>query len=104
MPTALELKLGAPDRTVIAALGDGSYLFNEPAACHMASRQHGLPVLTVIFNDQQWEAAKESALAVHPDGWATSTGHFPLSELSPAPRYEEIVRAFDGPASAPRPR
>ena len=62
----------------------------------MASRQHGLPVLTVIFNNQQWEAVKQSALAVHPDGWAKSTGRYPLSELSPAPRYEEIVRAFDG--------
>jgi acetolactate synthase-1/2/3 large subunit len=81
---------------VIAALGDGSYLFNEPAACHMASRQHGVPVLTVIFNNQQWEAVKQSALGVHPEGWARSTGRFPLSELSPAPRYEEIVRAFDG--------
>ena len=81
---------------VIAALGDGSYLFNEPAACQMASRQHGLPVLTVIFNDQQWEAVKESALTVHPDGWATSTGRFPLSDLGLTPRYEEIVRAFDG--------
>jgi acetolactate synthase-1/2/3 large subunit len=96
LPAALGLKLAAPDTTVIAALGDGSYLFNEPAACHMASRQHGLPVLTVIFNNQQWEAVKQSALAVHPDGWAKSTGRYPLSELSPAPRYEEIVRAFDG--------
>jgi acetolactate synthase-1/2/3 large subunit len=96
LPAALGLKLAAPERTVIAALGDGSYLFNEPAACHMASRQHGLPVLTVIFNNQQWEAVKQSALAVHPDGWAKSTGRYPLSELAPAPRYEEIVRAFDG--------
>ena len=31
-----------------------------------------------------------------PDGWAKSTGRYPLSEHAPAPRYEEIVRAFDG--------
>jgi len=96
LPAALGVKLGAPDRTVIAALGDGSYLFNEPAACHLAARQQGLPVLTVIFNNQQWEAVKQSALAVHPDGYARSTGRFPLTDLAPAPRYEEIVRAFDG--------
>jgi acetolactate synthase-1/2/3 large subunit len=98
LPTALGLKLAAPEKTVIATLGDGSYLFNEPAACHMASRQHGLPVLTVIFNNQQWEAVKQSALGVHPDGWAKQTGRYPLSDLAPAPRYEEIVRAFDGHA------
>jgi len=96
LPAALGLKLGAPERTVIAALGDGAYLFNEPAACHLVSRQQGLPVLTVIYNNQQWEAVKQSALAVHPDGWAKSTGRFPLTDLGPAPRYEEIVRAFDG--------
>ncbi|HUM14497.1 MAG TPA: thiamine pyrophosphate-requiring protein, partial [Candidatus Nitrosotalea sp.] len=90
LPAALGVKLAAPEKTVIAALGDGSYLFNEPAACHMASRQHGLPVLTVIFNNQQWEAVKQSALGVHPDGWAKSTGRYPLSSLAPAPRYEEI--------------
>jgi len=96
LPAALGLKLGAPDRTVIAALGDGAYLFNEPAACHLASRQQGLPILSVIFNNQQWEAVKQSTLAVHPNGWAKATGRFPLTDLGPAPRYEEIVRAFDG--------
>jgi acetolactate synthase I/II/III large subunit len=96
LPAALGVKLGAPDRTVIAALGDGAYLFNEPAACHLAARQQGLPVLTVIFNNQQWEAVKQSTLALHPEGWARSTGRFPLTSLGPAPRYEEIVRAFDG--------
>jgi acetolactate synthase-1/2/3 large subunit len=33
---------------------------------------------------------------VHPGGWAATTGSFPLSGLSPAPRYEEVVRGFDG--------
>ena len=31
-----------------------------------------------------------------PDGWAQSTGNFPLCELSPSPRYEKIVAAHDG--------
>jgi len=96
LPAALGIKLGAPDRTVIAALGDGAYLFNEPVACHLAARQQGLPVLTVIYNNQQWEAVKQSTLAVHPDGHAQASGRFPLTSLGPAPRYEEIVRAFDG--------
>ncbi len=96
LPAALGLKLGAPDRTVIATLGDGAYLFNEPAACHLAARQQNLPVLTVIFNNQQWEAVKQSTLGLYPKGYAQSAGRFPLTGLTPAPRYEEIVRAFDG--------
>jgi acetolactate synthase-1/2/3 large subunit len=96
LPAALGIKLAAPDRTVIAALGDGSYLFNEPAACHFVARAQGLPVLAIIFNNAQWEAVKSSALGLYPDGWARSTDSFPLTALEPTPRYEDIVRAFDG--------
>jgi acetolactate synthase-1/2/3 large subunit len=96
LPCALGLKLGNPAKTVIACLGDGSYLFNEPAACHFVARAQGLPVLTVIFNNAQWEAVKSSTVGVHPEGWAKGTGQFPLTSLSPSPRFDEIVKAFDG--------
>ena len=96
LPCALGLKLGNPAKTVIACLGDGSYLFNEPAACHFVARAQGLPVLTVIFNNAQWEAVKSSTIGVHPEGWAKGTGQFPLTSLSPSPRFDEIVKAFDG--------
>ncbi len=94
--TALGIKLGAPGKTVIAALGDGAYIFGAPTAAHYAARLHDLPILTVIFNNEAWEAVKRATLDVHPDGWAAGTQSFPLSSLAPAPRYEEIVRAFDG--------
>jgi len=93
---ALGIKLAAPHKTVIATLGDGSYLFSAPTSCHFVARAQNLPVLTIIFNNQRWEAVKAAALSVHPRGWAKSTGNFPLTELTPSPRFEEIVRAFDG--------
>ncbi|HEV8306092.1 MAG TPA: thiamine pyrophosphate-requiring protein [Methylomirabilota bacterium] len=93
---ALGAKLAAPDKTVIATLGDGSYIFGAPTAGHYAARLHDLPILTVVFNNESWEAVKRATLMVHPDGWAATTNAFPLSELAPSPRYEEIVRAFDG--------
>jgi len=43
-----------------------------------------------------WEAVKTATLSVHPKGWAASTGQFPLSDLTPSPRFEEIIHAFDG--------
>ena len=92
---ALGVKLGAPDKTVVATLGDGAYLFAVPSACHYASRLHDLPILTVVFNNRSWDAVKGATLKVHPDGWATA-GSIPLADLTPSPRYEEIVRAFDG--------
>ena len=81
---------------MIAALGDGAYIFGAPTAAHLAARLHDLPVLTVVFNNESWEAVTRATLHVHPDGWAATTGKFLLSSLAPVPRYEEIVRAFDG--------
>src|SRR6202022_4536772 len=40
---ALGVKLGAPEKTVIAVVGDGSYIFSVPSACHLASAALGLP-------------------------------------------------------------
>lgn len=93
---AVGMKLGAPDKTVIAAVGDGAYLFAVPTACHYAARLHAAPILTVLFNDGGWTAVRRATLDVHPDGWAAAAAAVPLSDLSPSPRYEEIVRAFDG--------
>ncbi|MBI4240384.1 MAG: thiamine pyrophosphate-requiring protein, partial [Candidatus Rokubacteria bacterium] len=93
---ALGIKAADRSKTVIATLGDGAYLFSVPTSCHFVARAHELPVLTVVFNNEKWEAVKAANLAVHPKGWAKATEHFPLTELVPSPRFEEIVRAFDG--------
>ena len=93
---ALGVKLARPEKTVIATVGDGSYMFGSPTSAHFAARAHDLPFLTIIFNNEQWEAVKAASLSVHPQGWGATTGHFPLVDLTPSPRYEEIVRAFDG--------
>ena len=65
-------------------------------SCHFVQRAHDVPILTVIFNNQRWEAVKSAAAKLHPDGWAKRTGRFPLSDLTPSPKFEEIVKAFDG--------
>jgi acetolactate synthase-1/2/3 large subunit len=93
---ALGVKLARPEATVIATVGDGAYFFGEPLSCLFVQRAHGLPVLTVIFNNEQWEAVKSGALGVHPDGVARARGRFPLSGLAPSPRFEEMARAVDG--------
>lgn len=93
---ALGVKLASPGKTVIATLGDGAYFFAEPMSCHFVQRAHNLPLLTIIFNNQKWEAVKSAAQGLHPKGWAKRTGRFPLTSLTPSPRFEEIVKAFDG--------
>jgi acetolactate synthase-1/2/3 large subunit len=93
---ALGAKLARPLDTVIATVGDGSYIFGVPSACHAASAMHQLPLLIIVYNNQDWQAVKRATRALHPDGWAARTGNFPLSDLAPGVRYEKICEAFGG--------
>jgi acetolactate synthase I/II/III large subunit len=92
----LGIKLARPEKTVIVTAGDGTYMFNNPTACHFVSQAYDLPLLTVVCNNAIWHSSKAATQQVLPDGWAQSTGNFPLCELSPSPRYERIVAAHDG--------
>lgn len=90
------MKLAHPEKTFIVTVGDGTYMFNNPTACHLVAQSYGLPTLTIICNNAIWHASKAATQQVMPDGWAVSTGNFPLTELTPSPRYEKIVEAHDG--------
>ncbi len=93
---AMGAKLGAPEKTVIATLGDGSYMFGNPTPCHHVSRALGMPTLTVIFNNQSWNAVRLSNLRMYPEGWAARSNYFPLSDLLPSPDFEILVTASGG--------
>jgi acetolactate synthase-1/2/3 large subunit len=93
---ALGAKLAHPDRTVIATVGDGAYIFSVPTAAHMVSAAYGLPILVVIFNNEAWGAVRKTTQQLFPKGWAAKTGSFPLSDLRPSPAYEKIVEAHGG--------
>ncbi len=89
-------KLAAPDKLVIATLGDGSYMFGNPTPCHFVSQAYELPTLTVIFNNRVWNAVRRANLSMYPNGWAAKTQHFPLSELQPSPHFEVLATASGG--------
>jgi acetolactate synthase-1/2/3 large subunit len=93
---ALGAKLAYPDRTVIATVGDGAYIFSVPTAAHMVSATYDLPILVVIFNNECWGAVRKTTEGLFPQGWAKKTGVFPLSDLTPSPAYEKIVEAHGG--------
>jgi acetolactate synthase-1/2/3 large subunit len=93
---ALGAKLATPDRTVVCALGDGSYMFGNPTPGHFVSEARGLPVLFVVFNNARWAAVHRATLADYPDGYAAKAEMPPFSALEPAPRFEHVVRASGG--------
>ena len=96
LPAALGAKLADRDRLVIAAVGDGSYMFANPVACHQVGEALGLPVLTVVFNNGVWNAVRKTTRAVYPDGFAARSNRMPLASLEPSPAYEKIVEASNG--------
>ncbi len=93
---ALGVKMAAPKKTVIATVGDGSYMFSVPSACHFVSSAHNLPILVIIYNNREWNAVKQSALGLHPDGWVSRAEEISLVDLTPSPDFEQICRAFGG--------
>ena len=93
---ALGAKLAAPDRLVIAALGDGSYIFSNPTAAHWVALAHRLPILTVVYNNSRWGAVHKATLAMYGGGAAARSGQALLADLSPSPAYEKIVDAHGG--------
>lgn len=97
LPAALGLKLARPDRTVVATVGDGSYLFANPAACHHAMAMHDLPVLTIVCNNAKWNAVESSALGVYPSGHTATAGELtPFARLAPAPAFAAYAEASGG--------
>jgi acetolactate synthase I/II/III large subunit len=93
---ALGAKLARPDREVIAVLGDGAYMFSNPAAAHHAAALHELPVLFVIMNNSMWGAVERSTLAMYPDGLAARSNAPPFVRLGKLPAFEEICKAAGG--------
>jgi acetolactate synthase-1/2/3 large subunit len=96
LPAALGAKLAQPERTVVATVGDGSYLFANPVACHQAAEALDLLVLTVVMNNGRWNAVDKTTRLVYPDGHAARANRMPLTSLQPAPDYALIAQASRG--------
>lgn len=93
---ALGVKLAKPNKTVIAAIGDGAYMFGNPTPAHFVSRAASLPVLFVVFNNRRWGSVHRSTITAYPGGHAARAEQPPLSCLEPSPDYEKVVEASGG--------
>jgi len=92
---ALAMKLAAPEKTVVCLTGDGSYMFSVPATVHWMARKYQTPFLTVVYNNRGWRAPKFSALAVHPEGYASKAEDLHIA-FDPPPDYAGIAAAAGG--------
>lgn len=93
LPAALGAKLANRERSIIACVGDGSYMFANPVACHQTAAIHDLPILTVIFNNTVWNAVRRATKSMYPQGRAVAANTIPITSLGTSPDYAAIARA-----------
>ena len=95
-PAALGAKLAAPDRMVVAFLGDGAYMFANPTACHWMADEQKLPVLTIVYNNALYNAVRRATLDMYPHSVAAGEDGRRLAVLSHGPAFEQVVAAHGG--------
>jgi acetolactate synthase-1/2/3 large subunit len=92
---ALGAKLAhGPGTLVVFTVGDGSWLYNPVPPGLMASAQHGLPLLVVIFNNRKYLSMKFNHTREYPEGIAARTGRFTYGvDLSAQPDAAAVAAA-----------
>ena len=96
LPAALGVQQESPGRTVIATVGDGSYIFANPAACHLAMAMYQLPVLTVVCANNRWGAVEGAARGLYPEGHFSRQGRSPLAQFTESTAFERYAEASGG--------
>jgi acetolactate synthase-1/2/3 large subunit len=96
MGAALGAKLAAPEKLVVATLGDGAYMFANPMVAHWVSDIHKLPILTIVFNNSLYGAVRGATMSMFKDGIAGEDGGRFMADLSPSPAFETSVKAQGG--------
>jgi acetolactate synthase-1/2/3 large subunit len=93
MPAALGAQLHDRNRLCVACIGDGSYMFANPVACHQIAEAMQLPILTIVKNNGIWNAVRRSVRNSYPDGKAVAANEMPLVSLQPSPDFRMIAGA-----------
>jgi acetolactate synthase-1/2/3 large subunit len=92
-PAAMGMKIADPGRLVVATMGDGSYLFANPAVCHQIAEAMKIPMLILVLNNEEWGAVRGSVTGMYPGGAAARANVMPLTSLKPVPDLVMIAQA-----------
>ncbi len=87
------VRLAAPDRTVVALVGDGSFVFGSPVAALWAAQQAAAPFLTIVLNNGGYNASKMPVLGLFPDGASQRANAFPGVRFNTPPDYAALARS-----------
>ena len=94
---AIGMKLACPEEDIVVLSGDGSYIFSCPTAVHWMAAKYKTPFMTVIYNNQGWNAPKGITKAQHPYGFAVRANEFYSSlAIDPPARLDLVAQAAGG--------
>ena len=93
VPAAIGAQLADPDRLVFATIGDGSYMFANPTACHLVAEALQLPVIILVLNNEEWGAVRHSVEGLYPQGLSARANEVPLTSLRPSPDFTKTADA-----------
>jgi acetolactate synthase-1/2/3 large subunit len=89
----LGAKLAERERTIVATLGDGSYMFANPTVCHQIAEALGLGILVIVLNNEEWGTVRGSVKGIYPKGYAAKANEMPLTALKPSPDFTLTAQA-----------
>ena len=93
---ALGVKLARPAAPVVTVCGDGAFNFGVPTAAMWTAHRAEAPFIAVILNNRAYRASRLPVQRLYPGGASDTAASFPETELSPAPDYVQLARAYGG--------
>ncbi|KUP92120.1 thiamine pyrophosphate-requiring protein [Tritonibacter horizontis] len=93
LPAAIGAQMADPERLVFATMGDGSYMFANPTACHQVAEAHEVPVIVLVLNNEEWGAVRHSVEGLYLQGAARTANEVPLTSLRPSPDFTRTAAA-----------
>jgi len=90
---AVGARLAAADQTVVALVGDGTFVFGSPVAALWAAQQAHAPFLTIVMNNGGYNASKMPVLGLFPDGASQRADAFPGVRFATPPDYAALARS-----------
>ncbi|KIM96084.1 hypothetical protein OIDMADRAFT_59162 [Oidiodendron maius Zn] len=94
---AIRNSAGKNPKYVCHIMGDGSYMCGSPASAAWVAAKYKVSILTVVLNNGDWNAPRNSTLLAHPDGPAAEVSNEDMNiSFFPSPRHSGITLAASG--------
>ncbi|ATY64952.1 acetolactate synthase [Cordyceps militaris] len=91
---ATDAESGGRGKFVVQIVGDGTYMFSVPSSVYWISMRYKIPILTIVLNNNGWNAPRQSYNLVHPDGLAQTASNDEINiAFNPTPDYAGIAKA-----------